>query len=85
MGLICIMEQSRKVIENVNVGDFYSVGERTPYFDNQIRGCFIRIDTWHTLEHFERAILEGIIFLLNAQQSTGLPHLLMYQAFCILW
>ncbi len=40
----------------------YLVGERTPYFDSQIRGSFIGIDARHTLDHFARAVLEGITF-----------------------
>ncbi|TYU82727.1 xylulokinase [Listeria monocytogenes] len=43
----------------------YIVGERTPYPDSQIRGSFIGIDTKHTLQHFTKAVLEGITFSLK--------------------
>lgn len=46
----------------------YLVGERTPYFESQIRGGFIGIDARHTLDHFARAVLEGIIFSLKDSQ-----------------
>lgn len=43
----------------------YIVGERTPYTDSNIRGSFIGIDKSHTLDHFARAVLEGITFSLK--------------------
>jgi xylulokinase len=43
----------------------YIVGERTPYADSEIRGSFIGIDIKHTLGHFTRAVMEGIIFSLK--------------------
>jgi len=43
----------------------YIVGERTPYADALIRGSFIGMDTTHTLDHFARAVLEGITFSLK--------------------
>jgi len=43
----------------------YIVGERTPYADALIRGSFIGMDTTHTLDHFARAVLEGITFSLR--------------------
>ena len=46
----------------------YLVGERTPYFDSQIRGSFIGIDARHTLNYFARAVLEGITFSLKDSQ-----------------
>ncbi|MGJ8729246.1 xylulokinase [Listeria aquatica] len=46
----------------------YIVGERTPYFDSEIRGSFIGIDTHHELKHFARAVLEGITFSLKDSQ-----------------
>lgn len=46
----------------------YIVGERTPYSDGKIRGSFIGIDTTHTLDHFARAVLEGITFSLKDSQ-----------------
>ncbi|WP_445448781.1 xylulokinase [Enterococcus faecalis] len=47
----------------------YIVGERTPYPDSQIRGSFIGINTKHTLQHFVRAVLEGITFSLKDSQN----------------
>lgn len=41
----------------------------TPYFDSQIRGSFIGIDARHTLDHFARAVLEGITFSLKDSQA----------------
>lgn len=43
----------------------YIVGERTPYTDSNIRGSFIGIDKSHTLDHFARAVIEGITFSLK--------------------
>jgi len=43
----------------------YIVGERTPYADALIRGSFIGMDTTHTLDHFARAVLEGITYSLR--------------------
>lgn len=46
----------------------YIVGERTPHFDSHIRGSFIGIDKKHQLQHFSRAVLEGITFSLKDTQ-----------------
>ncbi len=46
----------------------YIMGERTPYFDSQIRGSFIGMDVRHTKAHFIRAVLEGITFSLKDSQ-----------------
>ena len=43
----------------------YIVGERTPYADALIRGSFIGMDSTHTMDHFARAVLEGITFSLK--------------------
>ncbi|WP_291651442.1 xylulokinase [Clostridium sp.] len=43
----------------------YIVGERTPYTDSNIRGTFIGIDKSHDLNHFSRAVIEGITFSLK--------------------
>ncbi|MDR0646025.1 MAG: xylulokinase [Elusimicrobiota bacterium] len=48
----------------------YITGERTPYADAEIRGSFIGIDIKHTLGHFTRAVMEGIVFSLK--DSMGL-------------
>lgn len=47
----------------------YIVGERTPYFDSDIRGSFIGIDIHHELKHFSRSVLEGITFSLKDSQK----------------
>ncbi len=47
----------------------YIVGERTPHVDSQVRGSFLGIDTSHTLNHFTRAVLEGITFSLKDSQT----------------
>ncbi|OBZ16267.1 xylulokinase [Bacillus sp. FJAT-27264] len=43
----------------------YLVGERTPHPDATIRGSFIGMDSGHRLDHFTRAVLEGITFSLR--------------------
>ena len=43
----------------------YIVGERTPYTDSKIRGTFIGIDKSHNINHFARAVIEGITFSLK--------------------
>lgn len=43
----------------------YIVGERTPHPDANIRGSFIGMDAGHKLEHFGRAVMEGITFSLR--------------------
>lgn len=46
----------------------YIMGERTPYFDSEVRGSFIGIDAHHEMKHFARAVLEGITFSLRDSQ-----------------
>lgn len=46
----------------------YIFGERTPYFDSNIRGSFIGIDSQHRFAHFVRAVIEGITFSLKDSQ-----------------
>lgn len=43
----------------------YIVGERTPYANAKIRGSFIGMDASHTIHHFTRAVMEGIVFSLR--------------------
>lgn len=43
----------------------YLAGERTPHADADIRGSFVGIDASHKIEHFVRAVVEGITFSLN--------------------
>jgi len=40
----------------------YLTGERTPYPDPLARGGFIGITVRHTIQHFTRAVLEGVAF-----------------------
>jgi len=47
----------------------YIVGERTPYADGNIRGSFIGIDASHTIDHFAKAVIEGITFSLKDSQD----------------
>ena len=47
----------------------YLVGERSPYFDAEVRGSFIGIDARHTNNHFARSVLEGITFSLRDSQT----------------
>lgn len=47
----------------------YIVGERTPHVDSNIRGSFIGMDTAHTLDHFAKAVIEGITFSLKESQE----------------
>lgn len=46
----------------------YIMGERTPHSDSHIRGSFIGMDARHTLDHFVRAVIEGITFSLKDSQ-----------------
>lgn len=61
-------------IDNIEAGSNgllftpYIVGERTPHVDSKIRGSFIGMDTTHTLQHFAKAVLEGITFSLKDVQ-----------------
>ena len=43
----------------------YIVGERMPYADSTIRGSFVGIDVHHRLQHFTKAVIEGITFSLK--------------------
>lgn len=47
----------------------YISGERTPYIDSEIRGAFEGIDENHDVDHFVRAILEGITYSLKETQE----------------
>ena len=46
----------------------YLTGERTPYVDPRARGVFFGLHLGHRLEHFVRAVLEGVAF----SQQQGL-------------
>jgi xylulokinase len=43
----------------------YLNGERTPYWNSNLRGSFVGINSRHTLAHFARSIMEGIAFSLR--------------------
>lgn len=40
----------------------YLMGERSPHWDPHLRGDFVGIGAHHGIEHFARAILEGVAF-----------------------
>src|SRR5699024_10784628 len=43
----------------------FLTGERTPYFDPKIRASFLGVDSRHSIDHFVRAMIEGITFSLR--------------------
>ncbi|PMC58962.1 xylulokinase [Dolosicoccus paucivorans] len=47
----------------------FITGERTPYFDPDIKGAFIGISAQHTLDDFGRSVVEGITFSLRESQE----------------
>ena len=53
----------------------YLNGERTPYWNSNLRGSFVGISSRHTMAHFARSIMEGIAFslrdCLNAIRDLG--------------
>jgi xylulokinase len=55
----------------------YLMGERAPYWDPDLRGDFIGIRAHHRLNHFSRAILEGVAFSIRdcvqVVESLGQP------------
>lgn len=55
----------------------YLMGERSPYWDPRLRGDFIGISQRHQINHFARAILEGVAFsirdCLAAVEELGQP------------
>lgn len=55
----------------------YLNGERTPYWDPDLRGDFVGIHVQHTTAHFARAVLEGVAFsirdCLRVVQTLGQP------------
>ncbi|MEK7256946.1 MAG: gluconokinase, partial [Bacteroidota bacterium] len=61
------MERHRKALENVPPGSDgllflpYLFGERAPLWNANAKGFFQNITTRHTLAHFHRAVLEGIL------------------------
>ncbi len=54
----------------------YLQGEITPYMDNDLRGSFTGMRSYHTKAHFNRAVLEGVAYSLkecyNVIQSLGM-------------
>ncbi|MBN2336214.1 FGGY-family carbohydrate kinase [Candidatus Bathyarchaeota archaeon] len=52
------------------------VGERAPYWDEQIRGGFLGLTTYHTRAHMFRAVLEGVAYAMRysieAAWETGI-------------
>ena len=55
----------------------YLMGERSPYWDPHLRGNFVGISARHQINHFARAILEGVAFSLRdclaAVEALGQP------------
>jgi xylulokinase len=55
----------------------YLMGERAPYWDPELRGDFVGIRAHHRLNHFARAILEGVAFsirdCLQVVEGLGQP------------
>ncbi|MFN8451544.1 MAG: FGGY-family carbohydrate kinase [Anaerolineae bacterium] len=55
----------------------YLMGERAPYWDPDLRGDFVGIRAHHRLNHFARAILEGVAFsirdCLQVVEALGQP------------
>jgi xylulokinase len=55
----------------------FLMGERSPYWDPQLRADFVGIGAHHQIRHFARAILEGVAFSLRdcagAVQELGEP------------
>jgi xylulokinase len=43
----------------------YLNGERTPYWNSNLRGSFVGINSRHTVAHFARSVMEGIAFSLR--------------------
>lgn len=43
----------------------YLQGEITPYLDNDLRGSFTGVSSFHTKAHFNRAVLEGVAYSLK--------------------
>ena len=55
------------------------MGERTPYWDENTRGCLLGFTLYHNRRHVARAVYEGIAFALNScyqimQQLDGRQH-----------
>lgn len=53
------------------------MGERTPYWDPNTRGCLMGFTLYHTRAHVARAVYEGIAYALNScagvMRECGLP------------
>ncbi|WP_018659319.1 xylulokinase [Allofustis seminis] len=66
-----ILEGASKIEPGANGLLFtpYIVGERTPHVDSTVRGSFVGIDIAHTINHFSRAVIEGITFSLKESQE----------------
>lgn len=57
----------------------YLLGERAPFWTNDIRGGFIGLTINHTKAHFIRAILEGIAFnLAEVYEAVSAPDDIIY-------
>lgn len=57
----------------------YLLGERAPFWTNDIRGGFVGLTINHTKAHFVRAILEGIAFnLAEVYEAVAAPDDIIY-------
>ncbi|AIS61064.1 Xylulose kinase [Listeria ivanovii subsp. londoniensis] len=57
----------------------YLLGERAPFWTNDIRGGFVGLTINHTKAHFVRAILEGIAFnLAEVYEAVSAPDDIIY-------
>ena len=67
-GNLSVYELISQLAENAVLGSEglifhpYLMGERTPYWDSNLRGNFFGIRSGHGIQHFARAILEGVSF-----------------------
>lgn len=65
------IEELVEQINNIPIGSEgliftpFLTGERTPYFDPKIRASFLGVDSRHSIDHFVRAMIEGITFSLR--------------------
>ncbi len=54
-----------------------SIGERAPWWDEDLRSCLLGLTTYHTKAHVYRAILEGVAYAIrysfDAAREAGIP------------
>jgi gluconokinase len=75
--LTAIIQAASKINAGANGLIFlpYILGERSPFWDEKARGCFIGLTASHTKAHITRAVLEGVCFsitdVLKALEETS--------------